>query len=447
MVWSHEVVHGEVRTRDGRRRLIALAIAEIVSTTGSEMTWLALPWLVLTTTGSATRMGFVMAAYWLPVILLGVPSGLFISRFGPRRTMMIADGVRAVFMVALMVLSEADLLGSGVILVSSFVLGLFFAPYLSCQRLVVAETFGDDSRLTTRANAVIQVAARTSALVGPALGGVLLHAYGPDQILLIDAVGYLVALALIGLCVRPLISRSAAEGAQGPGMLWEGVLYLRRDPFLRLTAVSAASLEMCFQTLIVSFPVLAYDRYEGDPRVAGWLIGAWGLGSLVGGAVTIPLAARIDPKRLALVGATGQVLPIVLLGLGVVWQLPVMIALLALSGFFNPPTSAPLTALATVRSPPNRRAVVVTAFTTVSMIGGPLGLLGAGPLLDTAGITVAYRAVAVLSVASFLVLWRALSLRVPDPLSSADTVGHRGQERGEGSTAGGRTRPPWPPEL
>lgn len=407
------MLRGELLIQDRHRPLVALLLAEIISTTGSEMTWFALPWLTLTTTGSATRMGFVMAAYWLPVVLLGIPSGLFISRFGPRGTMMIADGVRAVLMVVLMVLSETNLLGYVVILVSSFVLGLSFAPYLSCQRLIVAATFGDDPRLTTRGNALMQVGTRTTVLLGPALGGLLLHAYGPDLILLIDAIGYLVAFALIGLLVRPLTSRSPAEGMQEPSMMWKGVLFLRRDGFLRLVSVSSATLEMCFQALIVSFPVLAYDRYQGDSRVAGWLIAAWGLGALSGGAVTIPLAARIDPNRLALVGATGQVLPIVLLGSVVVWQLPVMIAFLTVSGFFNPPTSAPLTALVTLRSPPDRRAVVVTAFTTVSMIGGPVGLLGAGPLLDAAGITVAYHAIAILAIASYVVLWRALRLNIP----------------------------------
>ena len=44
------------------RGLLALLAAEVVSTTGSMMTWLALPWFVLSSTGSASRMGIVLAA-------------------------------------------------------------------------------------------------------------------------------------------------------------------------------------------------------------------------------------------------------------------------------------------------------------------------------------------------------------------------------------------------
>nr|MBA2474782.1 MFS transporter [Actinomycetota bacterium] len=45
-----------------RRPLLALLAAEVVSTTGSQMTWLALPWLVLVTSHSATRMSLVVGA-------------------------------------------------------------------------------------------------------------------------------------------------------------------------------------------------------------------------------------------------------------------------------------------------------------------------------------------------------------------------------------------------
>ena len=45
-----------------RRPVVALLVAEVVSTTGSEMTWLALPWFVLRSTGSATRMTLAVLA-------------------------------------------------------------------------------------------------------------------------------------------------------------------------------------------------------------------------------------------------------------------------------------------------------------------------------------------------------------------------------------------------
>src|ERR671937_2280369 len=83
------------------RRLLALLCAETVSTTGSQMTWLALPWFVLVTMGSPTRMGFVIAAEVAGVAVFGLPGGSLLARIGARRAMLLADGVRAPIMLAI----------------------------------------------------------------------------------------------------------------------------------------------------------------------------------------------------------------------------------------------------------------------------------------------------------------------------------------------------------
>ena len=57
------------------RSLAALLAAEVVSTTGSQMTWLALPWFVLLTSGSATRMSLVVAAALIGVAAGAIPAG------------------------------------------------------------------------------------------------------------------------------------------------------------------------------------------------------------------------------------------------------------------------------------------------------------------------------------------------------------------------------------
>src|SRR5947207_12008276 len=84
--------------------LRALVVAEVVSTTGSQMTWLALPWFVLITTGSPARMTFVMAAEVIGLGVAGLPAGALLQRLGARRTMLIADAMRAPLMLLVPVL-------------------------------------------------------------------------------------------------------------------------------------------------------------------------------------------------------------------------------------------------------------------------------------------------------------------------------------------------------
>src|SRR5919206_151247 len=64
------------------RSILALLAAELISNLGSRMTWLALPWFVLVTSGSATRMGIVFAVEALPIAFLGIPSGAVVQRIG-----------------------------------------------------------------------------------------------------------------------------------------------------------------------------------------------------------------------------------------------------------------------------------------------------------------------------------------------------------------------------
>ena len=74
--------------RERRRPLAALLAAEAISTTGSQMTLLALPWFVLVTTGSPARMGVVVAADLVPMVVLALPGGALAGRLGARRTML-----------------------------------------------------------------------------------------------------------------------------------------------------------------------------------------------------------------------------------------------------------------------------------------------------------------------------------------------------------------------
>src|SRR4051794_31329103 len=87
------------REQGDRRQLTGLLAAEVVSTLGSEMTAVALPWLVLITTGSATRTGAVLAAQFAGMALLGLWGGQLATRLGARTMMLVSDLARAGLMV------------------------------------------------------------------------------------------------------------------------------------------------------------------------------------------------------------------------------------------------------------------------------------------------------------------------------------------------------------
>jgi MFS family permease len=121
------------------RSLAALLAAEIVPTTGSQMTWLALPWFVLLTSGSATRMSLVAAAALIGVAAGAILGGKLVARIGARRTMMLCDGVRGPVILALPLLHWAGALTFPMIVATAFVSGAFSGPSFNAQKIIVPE--------------------------------------------------------------------------------------------------------------------------------------------------------------------------------------------------------------------------------------------------------------------------------------------------------------------
>lgn len=109
--------------------------------------------------------------------------------------------------------------------------------------------------------------------------------------------------------------------------------------------------------------------------------GAFGLGAVIGSVLAIKLMPRFDPLRLASVALVALSLPIFLLGL----ELPAtaVIAVLAVSSIAGPLINAPLIGVITTRTPAALRPKVMTAVLTFALLAGPVGMLIAGPLLQS----------------------------------------------------------------
>jgi len=360
--------------------LIALLTAEGISSLGSQMTFLALPWFVLVTTGSAAKMSIVLAVEILPVALLGIPSGALVARLGARTTMVIGDAARAPLMLAIPLLHEAGRLTFPLLLVFVFALGCFLAPYFSSQRLILPELVGDDEATVAQANAVVEGTQRATALLGPALAGILIAVIGAANVLYVDAASYLVSFAILVTLVPRRAPVPESDDSRG---LLAGIRFLFRDPLLRLLSVTALFLNMFGQMLSASLPVLAYEEFDRSSKVAGLFFAAFGAGSLVGVALALKLVPRFDPIRLGAVSIVALTVPIPLLGLPL--SAGAVVAVLFASAIFGPLVNAPLIGALTMRTPEALRPKVMTGVLTMALLAGPIGLVIVGPLLASWG--------------------------------------------------------------
>jgi MFS family permease len=370
--------------------LRALLAAETISITGSQMTWLALPWFVLTTTGSATRMSIVIATEIAAVGLLGLPGAKLLGRLGTRRTMLLCDGARAPLIALVPVLHWAGLLSFTVLLLITFVLGALSAPYFAAGRVIVPELVGEDERLVSQALALFQVANRLTFLIGPVLGGILIGWISAPAVLLIDGVSYAAAFLLIAL----FVPRRDAATAEEPGGIREGLRFLVREPLLRTWTLAFAIGDAAWLAFFISVPVLVVARFGSDASIAGWLVASFGIGAIVGNVVAYRVLERVDGLTLIPTCIMGQALPLWLLA----FELPAWgySAALIASGVANGLVNPSLHSLMTLRIPPPLRPSAMTAMMIVAALIQPLALFGAGPVLDAFGarpVLIAFAAV------------------------------------------------------
>ena len=371
------------------RSLVGLVAAELVSLTGSAMTFVALPWFVLVTTGSVAKMGWVMAAELLPIGLFGIPSGSLIARLGAKKTMLVCDAARGPLLLVLPILKWTDDLSFGALLATTFAIGCFAAPYFSSSRLIIPEVAGEDERAVAGVNAVLSGANQITQIAGPVLAGVLIAATSPPVVLCVDAATYVFSFLIILLVVRA--GKRVAQTEQSRGVL-AGLRFLSRDRLLGPILLAACGINLVAQGLIVAVQGLAYFRYSQDAHVVGFLFGAFGAGALCGAIVAQRLAQRADLLRLAAVAIVAMPLPLWLLSVPMPWEAAMIV--LACFGFFAPLVNAPIIGVLTVRTPAALRPKVMTSVMTVATLAGPIGFVAAAEALRYVSLTAVFVGIA-----------------------------------------------------
>ena len=230
----------------------ALVAAESVSTTGGQMTAVALPWFVLTTS-SAKQMSYVVAAEIAAYVIFGIPAGSVIGRLGARKTMVLCDGLRAPLMLLIPVLHLAGALVFAELVAISFVLGALSAPYGGAQRVITAELLEDDPGAVGQANALFQGATRITLVAGPPLAGVLIGVIGATNVLVIDAATFAAAFLLLTLFVPAPRRRARRDDEPAPKLL-DGLRYLRKDRLLASFSGALVIGDGAFQVIFISLP-------------------------------------------------------------------------------------------------------------------------------------------------------------------------------------------------
>src|SRR4051812_20093113 len=278
-----------LRSRDFR----LLWSGACVSLLGDGAFLVALAWQVYALSGAATAMSLVGIAMTVPTIVFLLVGGVASDRLDRRRIMLAADVVRAVAvgLLAALTLSGALELWHVIVLVVAYGTGAaFFAPAFDAivPELVPAEHLA-------HANALEQIVRPLAMrLAGPALGGMLVGAFGAGTAFALDAASFLVSAAAL-LAMRRGARKPVPAGVSVVADLRAGWAFVRRHTWLWATFASAAIAYLCFMGPVeVLLPLVVKQDLGGSATDLGIVFAAGGLGSV---ACALVLGGRGLPRR------------------------------------------------------------------------------------------------------------------------------------------------------
>ncbi len=291
--------------------------AQAASGLGTYITLLALQTLVvLTLDGSATEVGWLNSARWLPYLVLGVVVGALVDRHARRPVLITTDLVQAVLLASIPLLWWWDLLSFpallGIVMAYGTASVINGAAAMSFVPRLVAP------RHLQRAHARTDAADAAAMTAGPALGGLLVSVLGAPLAVLADALTYVYSALVLSRV--EVTEPGPSAGATARGLLLEiraGVVWVYRGSGLVTLAVATHGWFVGNAIVGVVLAPYALDELGLTPLQFGIIGAVGGVGALLGAAVTTAVGLRLGTGRTIIachVVTTGGVLVMVAAG-------------------------------------------------------------------------------------------------------------------------------------
>jgi H+ antiporter protein len=375
-------------TNGKRGPLFLILFAALMAGAGNGISIVAFPWLVLQRNGSALEASVVAMAGTLPLLVATLIAGAAVDYIGRRRVSMISDALSAMSVAAVPVLA----LTFGVqvvnvaVLAALAALGAFFDPAgMTARETMLPEAATRAGWTLDHANSVYEAVFNLSYIVGPGIGGLLIATLGGVNTMWVTASAFglsIVAIAALRLEGAGMPDRSALPDGVWAGIV-EGLRFVWNNKVLRTLAfvdLAATGLYMPMESVL--FPKYFTDRNE--PAQLGWVLMSLSIGGLVG-ALGYAVLSKYMSRRAVMLTAV-LTLGVVMTVIAFLPPLPVILALSAVVGLVYGPIAPIYNYVMQTRAPQHLRGRVVGVMGSLAYAAGPLGLIVAGPLADSAGL-------------------------------------------------------------
>ncbi len=408
LVWRNEAV---------RRAQLALA----GSTIGDWSYSVAISVLVFQRAG-ATWVGIAQVCRLVPAALAAPFLGSVVDRFPRTRVLLATDAARAALMFVVLVLAwtDAPLPLIVILMAATAIVATLFWP---AQRALLPSLVVEAEELTS-ANVVSSTLESIGSIIGPALGGLALALFGVTPAFLVPIVAYsLSALAITrvrtpehaaGEAVGDGVEDADAERADEHAGMLAGIAAIVRTGDLRVLVGLVSAQVLVAGALNVLTVVVALQLLGGGDGQVGLLLGAIGIGGLLGALPALALANRVRLTTTFGIGLAVWGAPIAVLAIAP--SLGLALVMFAIVGVGNTLVDVSGISLLQRATPDRLLGRVFGVLESVIIGSAAIGALTVPVLLHVATVRFTLVAVGALLPVSAALLWQRLRrLDAPAP--------------------------------
>jgi MFS family permease len=322
----------------------------------------------------------------VPVLVLTIPVGLVVDRFGPRRLLLPAS-IAATAIVGLATVLTSTL---GLSYEAALLLGIAEGAFFACWA-IPAQVLG--SRIVDReqmpsAIGLSMLPSGIGSSLGGLSGGIILQGAGPVAVFAL-ATGCL-ALATIAVSGLPNLPGFGAGAGHTlvMGQLSDALSWVRTTPVALAVIALGLAVGFFLMSRFGLIPGFVRDVLGAGPAALGLMTMAGGIGTIAGTVLVDAAGRRLrrGPVLLTALGAAG-------IGLATLGVAPNLVVALVLAGLITMSMiiyHVTSMTLLQVLAPPRMRGSVLAVFDLVRLGVVPLGSLAAGVLVPEVGVTVVF---------------------------------------------------------
>src|ERR1700709_1977559 len=254
-------------------------LASLVSNLGLLIQGVGAAWAMTQMTSSADKVALVQTALMLPVMLISMPAGAIADMYDRRIVALVSLSIALSGAAALSVLAWPGLVTPNILLAFCFIVGCGMALFGPAWQSSVSEQVPAET--LPSAVALNGISYNIARSFGPAVGGIVVATAGAFAAFAVNAVLYLPLMTVLFMWNRSNEPSRLPRERLNRAIV-SGVRYIANSPSIRIVLIRTLVTGLIGGSVSALMPLVARDLLHGGAQTYGIMLGAFGMGAVIG---------------------------------------------------------------------------------------------------------------------------------------------------------------------